>query len=66
MKVFLTQNQIECVKVHGETRPTLRKGLLDKYQSGEVNVLISTDLGSRGIDTIRVRLGVYINILLNV
>lgn len=54
MYALLMQNQIKCVKVHGETKPTVRIGLLDQYQSGEVDVLICTDLGSRGINTVRV------------
>lgn len=51
---MLTDNNIPCIAVHGETRPMHRKGLMDKYQNGNVNIMICTDLGSRGINTIRV------------
>ncbi len=33
----------------------VREGLFDKFQNGEVDLLICTDIASRGLDTIRVR-----------
>jgi len=50
---FLRENDIPCVALHGSCKPGIRKGLMQKYQDGEVNVLVATDLGSRGINTIR-------------
>jgi hypothetical protein len=55
MKHFLKDNSIPFVSVHGEQKPSDRKGLLNKYQNGDVDVIVCTDLGSRGINTIRVR-----------
>jgi superfamily II DNA/RNA helicase len=54
MFAYLKEQGIKCVKLHGETSPAHRKGLLDKYHNGDVDVIICTDLGSRGINTIRV------------
>lgn len=54
MRLMLKEQNIPCISLHGGTRPTQRKGLLDKYQNGDVNILICTDLGSRGINTVRV------------
>lgn len=48
--------------VHGRMPLKHRVGRVEFYQRGEINVLISTDLASRGIDTVRVSI---IAILLN-
>lgn len=54
MQIYFKDNNIPCITLHGEKKPYTRKGLIDKYQNGDVNVIICTDLGSRGINTIRV------------
>jgi len=54
--VHLQKQGIKCTVVTGKIPLGERKGLIDAYLEGEVNVLICTDLASRGINTVRVRI----------
>jgi len=52
--LFLNENGIEAVNLHGDMPYDLRLGKFKKYQDGLVNIMVSTDVGSRGLNTIRV------------
>lgn len=52
--MFLNENGIEAVNLHGDMPYELRLGKFKKFQNGDVNIMISTDVGSRGLNTIRV------------
>jgi len=54
LSLHLQENHIDCISLNGRMPPSTRKGRMDMYQSGEVGILVCTDVGSRGIDTIRV------------
>ena len=43
------------MKLHGDMPDDERHSIIEKFQTGEDNILISTDITSRGIDTINVR-----------
>uniref|UniRef100_A0A4W5PY95 RNA helicase n=1 Tax=Hucho hucho TaxID=62062 RepID=A0A4W5PY95_9TELE len=44
------------VRLQGEMPASLRAGIFHSFQKGQVDVLICTDIASRGLDTQRVRL----------
>ncbi|ODM98680.1 putative ATP-dependent RNA helicase DDX28 [Orchesella cincta] len=50
---YLNDEGFDSVSVHGRMPLKYREGRVEAYQRGEINILISTDLASRGIDTIR-------------
>ncbi|CAL8111469.1 unnamed protein product [Orchesella dallaii] len=50
---YLNEEGFDCVSAHGRMPLKYRLGRIEAYQRGEINILISTDLASRGIDTIR-------------
>lgn len=52
--LFLNENGIETVNLHGDMPYETRLGKFKKYQDGHVNVMVCTDVGSRGLNTIRV------------
>lgn len=52
--MFLNENGIEAVNLHGDMPYEIRLGKFKKYQDGIVNIMVSTDVGSRGLNTIRV------------
>lgn len=52
--MFLNENGIDTVNLHGDMPYEIRLGKFEKYQKGLVNVMVSTDVGSRGLNTIRV------------
>jgi len=51
VQMFLNENNIECVNFNGAQHYKYRRDKLDRFITGEVNVLSCTDLISRGIDT---------------
>ncbi|CAB0030047.1 unnamed protein product [Trichogramma brassicae] len=51
-KIFLKQFNVDSVNLHGKMPLEVRKGRFLKFQNGEVNILTTTDAGSRGLDTI--------------
>jgi superfamily II DNA/RNA helicase len=55
LSTYLATKGIDCIAVHGKIKPGERRGLLQIYLNGEVDVMVCTDLGSRGIDTIRTK-----------
>lgn len=54
VSLFLNDHDIECVNVNGDMSSTIRIGQFDKFQTGQVHVLSTTDVASRGLDTTRV------------
>ena len=46
----LKSNGYEVVSFHGDKTQNVRHEALDKFKNGEVNILIATDIASRGID----------------
>ncbi|KAM8876621.1 putative ATP-dependent RNA helicase DDX28 [Synchiropus picturatus] len=47
---------VSHVRLQGEMPATLRSGIFHSFQKGMVNVLVCTDIASRGLDTSRVSL----------
>lgn len=46
----LHKNGIQALSIHGKKSQSARLGALDKFKSGQLQVLVATDLISRGID----------------
>ncbi|CAK1540758.1 unnamed protein product [Leptosia nina] len=51
VSMFLNENSIKCLNMNGRMAVPLKAGNIDKFKSGEVKVISSTDVTSRGIDT---------------
>lgn len=56
VSIFLNENGVDTVSLNGDALAKIRIGQFAKFQSGEVNVLATTDVSSRGLDTTRVRI----------
>lgn len=54
VSMFLNDHDIESVNVNGDMLMQIRAGRFEQFQSGQVHVLSTTDVASRGLDTIRV------------
>jgi actin-like ATPase involved in cell morphogenesis len=52
--MFLNENGVKCVNLNGKMPVDIRTGMLSLFQSGDVDVISCTDIGSRGINTVRV------------
>jgi len=46
----LKENKFECAVFHGDMDRLERRANLKKFRDGQIDILISTDLGSRGLD----------------
>lgn len=46
----LSKNGIQALSIHGKKSQSARSGALEKFKSGKLQVLVATDLISRGID----------------
>lgn len=55
VSMFLNENGVGCVNLNGDMPADMRLGQFAKFQSGIVDVLATTDMASRGLDTTRVR-----------
>jgi len=55
ISMFLNENGVKCVNLNGKMPRDIRTGKLNSFQSGVVDVISCTDIGSRGIDTVRVK-----------
>lgn len=53
VSLMLNEAGVECVNLTGDMLVQIRLGRFERFQSGEVNVLSTTDVGSRGLDTRR-------------
>lgn len=52
--MFLNENGIEAINLHGDMLYERRIGKFKEFQNGNVDIMVSTDVGSRGLNTIRV------------
>lgn len=52
--IMLNENGIDAISLNGDLIRVIRDGQFEKFQSGKVNVLSTTDIASRGLDTQRV------------
>ncbi|GFG30487.1 hypothetical protein Cfor_08112 [Coptotermes formosanus] len=55
ISMFLNESGVKCVNLNGKMPLDIRTGKLNLFQSGDVDVISCTDIGSRGIDTVRVK-----------
>ncbi|XP_063702086.1 probable ATP-dependent RNA helicase DDX28 [Culicoides brevitarsis] len=55
ISIFLNNNGINCINLHGQMLQKIRVGRFQQFQQGEVNVISTTDVASRGLDTTRVK-----------
>lgn len=68
--MFLNENGIKAINLHGDMLHEIRLGKFKEYQNGSVNIMVCTDVGSRGLNTIRVNFNFkfkkmfYVNLLL--
>lgn len=46
----LKYKNVECEGLHAKTDKVLRKSIIDKFRSGKLKTLITSDLASRGLD----------------
>lgn len=56
VSIFLNDHDIEAVSMNNSVLEKIRRQQFQKFQSGQVNVLSTTDLASRGLDTKRVKM----------
>lgn len=47
---FLSKNRINAAAIHGDKSQRARQTALDHFKSGEIRVLVATDIAARGID----------------
>ena len=50
LAVFLIQQNVKAVCLHGEMLPEERRQVMSGFRSGRFSVLVSTDLAARGLD----------------
>ncbi len=46
----LSFKKIECTGLHAKTEKTERKSTIDRFRSGKISILVTSDLTSRGLD----------------
>ena len=47
---FLNKNSIVCKSIHSDHRQNERRRVLDMFKTGKIDVLVATDVASRGLD----------------
>ena len=47
---FLNKNKITCKSIHSDLRQNDRKRVLESFRQGKIEVLVATDVASRGLD----------------
>ncbi|XP_047001920.1 probable ATP-dependent RNA helicase DDX28 [Schistocerca americana] len=55
ISLFLNENGVSCINLNGAMPEAIRTGKFKQFQSERVNVISCTDIGSRGLDTVRVK-----------
>ncbi|XP_030384165.1 probable ATP-dependent RNA helicase DDX28 [Scaptodrosophila lebanonensis] len=55
VSIFLNNSGINCLNLNGDMLMKIRLGRFEQFQRGECDVLSTTDVGSRGLDTTRAR-----------
>ena len=46
----LTYKHVECMALHAKADKQMRKAAIEKFRSGKCKILITSDLGARGLD----------------
>ena len=46
----LTYKHVECMALHAKADKQMRKSAIDRFRSGKCKILITSDLGARGLD----------------
>ncbi|XP_071962338.1 probable ATP-dependent RNA helicase DDX28 [Antedon mediterranea] len=54
MSAFLQDHKIKVIRLNGNLLPQYRVGMLQAFHNGYCNILVATDIASRGIDTTNV------------
>ncbi|XP_071486450.1 probable ATP-dependent RNA helicase DDX28 [Diadema antillarum] len=52
---FLKENGVETLRLHSRMGDKSRSGVMSAFKSGKVDILVCTDIGSRGVDTVKVQ-----------
>lgn len=52
---ILEENRVDCLRLSSELTPENRAGVFNKFKEGYSNVLVATDIMSRGLDTTNVQ-----------
>ncbi|XP_001356737.3 probable ATP-dependent RNA helicase DDX28 [Drosophila pseudoobscura] len=55
VSIFLNNSGVNCLNLNGDMLMKIRLGRFEQFQSGHCDVLSTTDVGSRGLDTTRAR-----------
>ena len=50
LKKQLTRDGVPCVVIHGDRTQGQRQNALEQFRSGQVSVLVATDVAARGLD----------------
>jgi superfamily II DNA/RNA helicase len=50
VEYYLNQMKIETTSLHGDLNHNMRKANFDKFNGKAVSIMLTTDLGSRGLD----------------
>jgi ATP-dependent RNA helicase DDX49/DBP8 len=56
LNLLLTELEIECVTLHSKKTQPRRLAALGKFRGGKTNILVATDVASRGLDIPSVKL----------
>ncbi|KAH8374342.1 hypothetical protein KR200_007469 [Drosophila serrata] len=55
VSIFLNNSGVNCLNLNGDMLMKIRLGRFEQFQNGSCDVLSTTDVGSRGLDTTRAR-----------
>ncbi|XP_005190858.2 probable ATP-dependent RNA helicase DDX28 [Musca domestica] len=55
VSIFLNNSGVNCLNLNGDMLMKIRMGRFEQFQNAECDVLSTTDVGSRGLDTTRAR-----------
>lgn len=55
VSIFLNNNGINCLNLNGDMLMKIRLGRFEEFQNAQCDVLSTTDVASRGLDTTRAR-----------
>lgn len=50
LEYFLNKSSVACSALHGDLRQNSRKRILQNFRDGKIDILIATDVASRGLD----------------
>nr|XP_054758557.1 probable ATP-dependent RNA helicase DDX28 [Lytechinus pictus] len=52
---FLTENGVPALRLHSKMGGKSRSGIMKAFKAGEANILVCSDIASRGVDTVEVQ-----------